>query len=356
MSADLNKPEPILEDALHFDESLKPSSGVSSNTATEPLISESEVTPRWYKRPKFWGILVLVLLFVIGCVLAFLAWRNRTVSRDFYTSNWRQLVAAADKVTTDTNQTTFTNFKDVEKSLIDLQAAVEESLAAQSKQPTFLNDQQDLARYKQGTTKLLSYTKQARELSAQLKDASPDQLNDLGSSGAALKQVIDEMRKTMTILKSDLPDGFYVLNERFGTVLTAYKATQSAEQAKQDAVKSKEEQARQDQANAEEAVAVWSQAYIDGKPDAMKQVMTPAFITEYNFAQVTATSRQFNYPVSFRRVNTAKSGEQFEIQQTMSFVTKYEGSPETTYTQSFAYLVSQDPTTKRWLVNAQRFQ
>lgn len=351
--------EPILEDELGLDEQYSEPVGMPEEIVSnrEPLLGQKKTDLRpWYKRPKTWLIGALITITLVIAAVGFMAWRNRTTSQEFMKSDWRRLSADADRVVTDAEQSNYTNFGQVEKSLIDMQERLDESRDAQAKQPTLLNDRAALSAYKAGTDELYTYTKQAREIAADLKSTDASQLDELGSSGTALKLSVEEMRRKLTFLADDLPNGFYTLDERFATVIKAYEATQNEEQAKQDAEKSKEDQERQDKANAEEAVSVWAFAYIAGKPDDMKAVMTSAFIAEYDFNQVTSSARKYNYPTTFRRVNTDKKGDQYEVILTITYVTKSDYSADTTYTQTFAYLVSQDTRTKKWLVNSQRYQ
>jgi hypothetical protein len=178
----------------------------------------------------------------------------------------------------------------------------------------------------------------------------------LSSVATATKLSLEDVKKQITYLQGFYPDDFFTLNERYATVIEAYESAQDEEKAKQDEEKSKEDQAKQDKANAEEAVSLWTQAYISGNTTEMRQYMTAAFAAEYDFSQVTSSSRQFNYPTTYRRVNTDKKGDQYEVIETITFVSKSDYSADTTYTQTYAFLVSQNPSTKQWAVNSQRYQ
>ena len=87
----------------------------------------------------------------------------------------------------------------------------------------------------------------------------------------------------------------------------------------------------------------------------MKRWMTAAYAKEYDFSEVTSSYRPTNYPVSYRRVSTEKKGDQYEIVEAITYVTKSDYAPDTNYTQTFVFLVSQDSTSKRWLVNSRRY-
>jgi hypothetical protein len=355
------KPEPILEDQLGLDE-VSPSEPQPTTEAnatvelTDGMEKKTTDLRPWYKRPKTWGIVAGVTLLIIGAAVAFVAWRNRTLAQEFYTNDWRELIAASELVTTDAEQATYTSFGDVEKSLLDMQNTIDDSQADAKKLPELLGDKESKAAYLKGLEELDTYVTLAKNQAATLKDVDETQLNELSSVATATKLALEDVKKQITYLQGFYPDDFFTLNERYATVIEAYESAQDEEKAKQDEEKSKEDQAKQDKANAEEAVSLWTQAYISGNTTEMRQYMTAAFAAEYDFSQVTSSSRQFNYPTTYRRVNTDKKGDQYEVIETITFVSKSDYSADTTYTQTYAFLVSQNPSTKQWAVNSQRYQ
>lgn len=361
MEKSKDQPEPILEDQLGLDENSPEelSESVQPNTAAELTdgMEKKELDLRpWYKRPKIWlvGFLVFAVLLIAATMVIW--WRNRTVAQEFYSKNWRELIAASELVTTDAEQATYTSFGDVEKSLLDMQNKVDDSQAATQKMPEILGDKAAKAEYLKGLEQLNKYVSLARDQAANLKEVDDAQLDELGSVATATKLALDDVKKQISYLEGFYPDDFFKLNERYATVIEAYQTAQDDEKAKQDKEKSAEDQAKQDKANAEEAVSLWTQAFIAGNTTEMRQYMTAAFAAEYDFSQVTSTSRQFNYPTTYRRVNTDKKGDQYEVIETITFVSKSDYSADTTYTQTYAFLVSQDAKTKQWAVNSQRYQ
>ena len=361
MEKDKDQSEPILEDQLGLDENPQVESGesVQSNTAAELTdgMEKKQVDLRpWYKRPKTWLIALLVVGLLAAAATVLIWWRNRTAAQDFYTKNWRELISASELVTTDVEQATYTSFGDVEKSLLDMQNKVDDSQAATQKMPELLGDKTAKTEYLKGLDQLDKYVSLAKDQAANLKDVDDAQIDELGSVATATKLALEDVQKQLSYLQGFYPDNFFTLNERYATVIEAYQTAQDEEKAKQDEQKSAEDQAKQDKANAEEAVSLWTQAYIAGNTTEMRQYMTTAFAAEYDFSQVTSTSRQFNYPTTYRRVNTDKKGDQYEVIETITFVSKSDYSADTTYTQTYAFLVSQDAKTKQWAVNSQRYQ
>lgn len=361
MKKDTEQSEPILEDQLGLDEKPTEQATESAQVNTAAELTDGMETKQvdlrpWYKRPKTWLIGLLILGLVVAAATVFMWWRNRTVAQEFYTKNWRELVSASELVATDAEQATYTSFGDVEKSLLDMQNRVDDSQATTQKMPELLGDKAAKTEYLKGLEQLDKYVGLAKDQAANLKDVDDAQLDELASVATATKLALEDVKKQLSYLQGFYPDDFFTLNERYATVIEAYQTAQDEEKAKQDEEKSAEDQAKQDKANAEEAVSLWTQAYIAGNVAEMRQYMTAAFAAEYDFSQVTSTSRQFNYPTTYRRVNTDKKGDQYEVIETITFVSKSDYSADTTYTQTYAFLVSQDVKTKQWAVNSQRYQ
>lgn len=360
--SDNKKPtEPILEDQLGLDkeDDIVEDSNLESHAPVELTDGMEKKTTDlrpWHKRPKVWLFLLLSVVVLIAVGLGFMAWRNRTLAQEYYSKNWRELIAASELVTTNAEQATYTSFGDVEKSLLDMQNKVNDSQATTQKMPELLGDKTTKVEYLKGLDQLDKYVEIAKDQAANLKDVDEAQLNELSSVATATKLALEDVQKQISYLQGFYPDDFFKLNERYATVTEAYQTAQDEEKAKQDAQKSQEDQAKQDKANAEEAVSLWTQAYIAGNVAEMRKYMTDAFAAEYNFSDVTSSSRQYNYPTTYRRVNTDKKGDQYEVIETITFVSKSDYSADTTYTQTYAYLVSQNSSTKQWAVNSQRYQ
>ncbi len=345
---------PVLEDELHLVDATASNPPVEELTDGLEKPKKHDLRP-WYKRPKVWGLIVCLAIVVIGMSLGALAWRNRQVQQDFYAADWRRLTSAANRVGDEAVKANYDSFTEVERSLTDLQDRLEDSSEQLSRLPSFLVPKDNRQRYSETVAQLMVYTKEARKAAGDLEAVTSGDLDDLKSQATKTKLAVSDARNTIPGLKEDINDGFYTLNERMQTVIDAHKSLTSEEQAKANAAKSAEEQAKQNQADAEEATSAWTLAFIAGNANQMRAVMTPAFIKEYDFSQVSSNARQYNYPTTYRRVNTEKKGEQYEVLETITFVTKSDYAPDTTYTQNYIFLVSQDLTTKKWLVNSQRF-
>jgi hypothetical protein len=358
--SDEKSAEPILEDQLGLDnEPGQTDQPVQANTTaelTDGMAKKKTDLRPWYKRPKTWIIAVLATLVLLGAGAAFLMWRNRTTAQEYMLSNWRRLISAAELVNTEAQQASYTSFGDVEKSLLDMQNLLGETETEIGKLPDLLGDKQSKNEYSKVVDQLKTYVGQTKDQIAELDQLDESDLDSLESTGTATKLALEETKRKLSFLKDSFPNEFFVLNERIATVIEAYQTAQDEEKAKQDAEKSEADQIIQDKANAEEAVSLWTQAYIAGNVDEMRKYMTAAFAAEYDFSQVTSTSRQYNYPTTYRRVNTDKRGDQYEIIETVTYITKSDYSADTTYTQTFALLVSQDPSSKQWAVNSLRYQ
>lgn len=359
--AEKPKHEPVLEDELGLDEPEQDTVQANVPDTQPDKLTDGLEKPKktdlrpWYKRPKVWGIISGVTLLIVAVSVLGYGLRNRQLAQDYMTTDWRKLASSADRVASSSQQANYDSYGDVATSLSNMQDKLDDSSDQLAKIPRFMVDKAALNQYGANLEVLKTYVKQAKGMAGDLGAVTTSQLDDLKSQSTKTKLSVDDTKKNVNGLKEDFPEGFYTLNERMQTVIDAHKNLTTEEQAKEDAAKSAADQQKQNQADAEESASLWTQAFIAGNTTQMKQYMTAAFIKEYDFGQVSSTSRRYNYPTTYRRVNTDKKGEQYEIQEAVTFITKSDYSPDTTYTQNYILLMAQDSSSKKWLVNSQRY-
>jgi hypothetical protein len=366
--ADEPQHKPILEDELGLEDTPQAESAETdvvspseTNITQAAELTDGMEKPKktdlrpWYKRPKVWGIILGVVSVLIALAIVGLWLRNRQLAQDYMSSDWRRLAAAADRVAIEAEKATYDSFGAVENSLGDMQDRLDDSLDAEAKLPKLFTDAAALRQYSATVTELKEYTVASRKLAGDLSQASESNLDELKSLATKTKLTVDDAKQEISVLKENFPDSYFTLSERMTTVISAHKSTLSEADAKAEAEKTAADQQKQNQANAEEAMASWTQAFIAGNTTEMRKYMTTAFAAEYDFGQVSPSARKFNYPTTYRRVNTEKKGDQYEIIETVTFVTKSDYAPDTTYTQNYILLIAQDSSTKKWLVNSQRY-
>lgn len=364
MKADNEQYNPILEDELGLGEkpdTVTPQKSkieheaakLDMPTMPKKQASHTEKDKSW-KNPRTIALITLGGISLILAGLGGLSWRNQVSQAGFMTDQWRGVTQQAELVARTVDKASYDNMDDTTKELIALGNKIEDVSAQSKKQPTFLVLTNKLKLYQDLLLSLKSYTDQAKQDADNLREVSTNDLDALRSTASTLSEKVKSQRDKLG-LESNLPDDFYKISDRFETIITAHDNAELEKQAEVDATKSKEEQARQNQANAEEAVSRWTEAYKKGDVNEMKRWMTAAYAKEFDFSEVTSSYRATNYPVSYRRVSTELKSDQYEVVEAITFVTKSDYSADTNYTQTFVFLVSQDTSSLRWLVNARRY-
>jgi|GEM_PF-4077938 len=352
-SKDSLETAPILEDELKLGDETAASPITTESLAEPDILTKSQPSARvWYKRPKLMASLTAVILVIIVGAVGSLAWRNTQANQEFVQIQWRELARQSEQVGTTAEKAQFDAMTDTNRELKAMTDKLQDAEDGARKQPTFLAGSK-LSTLRSALTDLKSYTSlattQASDLS-RVKNSDLDKLKSLATS-TQLKLTDSKLGEGSSI---DFDSRFFALNQRFDTIIAAHQNSEDQKQAATDATKSKEEQALQDKTDAEEAVTRWMNGYKLGDVAEMKRWMTAAFAKEYDFGEVTASYRATNYPTGFRQVSSDKKSDQYEIVSTVTYVTKSDYTADTTYTQTFVFLVSRDAVSKRWLVNSRR--
>ncbi len=352
---------PILEDQLGLDQEPAEAPLLNDTTIDAKADSSSNVDsltstatkPRWYKNPKFIALGIGLILILVGGVIL-LGWRNRQAQSQWMSQSWQSLQQAADKVSQEAEHSSYDSFDGVRTSLTDMQHKTEDVLAASQRQPTLLVGSSDLKQFTGAVTALKDYNAKARAEADDLSKVDDQDLNELSSLGSKAKVTVEASRAEIPAMKEPIPDNYYKLSSRYKDVIEAHQTAEDEASAKDSATKSEAEQARQDQADAQEAVTRWTQAYVSGDVNAMKQYMTTGFNKDFNFTEVTGSYRQYNYPTTFRRISADKKSDHFEIIESITFITKSDYTADTNYSNNYTFYVTKDATTKKWLVNARQ--
>ena len=337
----------------------KPMSDVAvSDQANDELalpLSKSKTDLRpWYMRPRFWGRMSLGFLLIIMVALAGVIWFSRSQDAQDVQSRFLSLSQAAERVNSEASRASYDSIDPAYQALVDMDQKIDE--AKHSNRPHWLGDTRLVQSLGKTLDDVRTYVDKAKAQAGDLSRVGSGDLDSLKSAATAAKLSVDDFKKSASGIDGNVPDDFYKLNERFDRLIKAHSDAEDTKKAAADAALSKEEQAKQDKADAEETASRWTQAYIAGNVADLKKYMTVQFTKEYDFGQVTSSYRSTNYPTSYRRVSTDKKGDQYEIVETISFITKSDYTADTTYTTTYVFLISQDSSSKKWLVNSQRYQ
>ncbi|MEI7818571.1 MAG: hypothetical protein WCI47_00470 [bacterium] len=348
-------PSPILEDSLQLndDEPVVAKTKHDSEAKVPELKKSQKPEQPWYKQPKIWGLIAVTTLIVTIGGLGSLAWRNRQLQQDFITDQWKGLTRQSELVVAANDKASYDSMVESTKELLSLTNRISDADTDSQKLPTFLVDASKISSFKSYLVELKKYTNSAKGYTEDIKNVKTSNLQELASMATALKLKLADSKTTLNVT-DEFPDGYFKISERLDAIIAAHQNAQDEKQAVIDASKSKEEQAKIDQANAEESVARWIGANKNNDVGEMKRWMTAAYAKEFDFGEITSSYRATNYPVSFRRVSTEKKSDQYEIVHSITYVTKSDYTADTNYTQTYVFLVSQDSTSKKWLVNSRR--
>ena len=309
----------------------------------------------WYKQPKTWakvaGSLVVLGLLTFGGLI----WYGRTQDTQTVSDQWQAVGESAERATSEVSRSSYDSFDSARQALVDMSDKLDD-IRSKNK-AHFLGDAKLVESFDAVLGSMKSYTDQAKEQAGNIGRLSTSDLDSLKSSSTAAKLAVEDFQKSSSLTKTTTITGdFFLLNERFERLIKAHTDAEDTKKAAADAALSKEEQAKQDKADAEEAASRWTQAYIAGSVADMKKYMTAPFAKEYDFTQVTASWRSTNYPKTYRRVSTDKKSDSYEIVETVTFITKSDYTAENSYTTTYVFLITQDATSKKWLINSQRYQ
>lgn len=349
---------PILEDQLGLggvSEAPTPlkTEGVVPKSE-EKLATKPDGEPQ-HKQPQAWMKIGLIVLGVIVLSFIGLIWYGRSQDAQSVKSRWQTVSQAAERVTSEAARSSYDSFDPTYHALGDMNTKLDELQRVNT--PRFLGDSGLVAALNKVLNDLKQYVDKAKTSTSDLSRLGSSELDSLKSSATAARLSAEDFEKRSSVTDGTrLSDDFFTLNERLDRLIKAHSDAEDTKKAEADAALTKEEQAKQDKADAEESASRWTQAYIAGNVADMKKYMTAPFTKEYDFSGVTASWRATNYPKSYRRVSTEKKSESYEVVETITFVTKSDYTAESSYTSTFVFLITQDATSKKWLINSQRYQ
>ena len=185
---------------------------------------------------------------------------------------------------------------------------------------------------------------------------SEDDISTSQTLSTAAKDQTATTKKELSYLTENINDQLFQVDE----YLASLKKLNDEAKAKAAAeVKSKKEQVAQDALDkqlVESTINGFMDGYISGDATKMKRYMTPDLVKEYNFDQLSADNRKYNYPASYRIVSNTKSGDVGYVVQ-VNVLYKYKNSESDAtnqYTSSYTYTVVYVSSSGRWLINTEK--
>lgn len=311
-----------------------------------------ETKKKWYKRGKVWAIIIITAAVVAG--LSTYGWylRRAGYTRQMVSEGWHEVALQADKTVVLLHKANdITTLGEASRELHALDGMVRDKQFYVSRVPSWLNDQALLASYTKFLREYGTYVALAASQSDDVTVLQSSDYSTLADAGSVAKLAANDLTQANTTLTEKMPSDIYEVAQ------TLEKIAQKADAAKKAEAKAKKDQ--QQQANKDELDVVTVEAniskfmdgFISADKEKMKRYMTEAYEKEFDFEQISTTSREYSYPASFRVTDNKKEGENYKT--SINVIYKYRDTPSQ-YTSSIEYTVIYDKQYSTWLINSQR--
>lgn len=335
------------EDTKQSQASKKPQDKVVEQT------DKSEKKP-WYKRRKFWAISTVIVVILAGLTAFLISRHNMNTNKTAISDGWHAIVLSSQTVVVTADRTkSSTNADDLNKDLNTLSNTVKDQVYKSDKLSTFLTSSADKAQWKKFLADYGAYVDKLVADTDNIADFTTDQYDELKKLSDVAKQTTSTTKSSITYLSEDVPAGMFTLYNTLDTIKTNIDEQQSAAKAAKDKASAQAAQDAVDKATAEKNVTTFEAAYIAADAAKMKTVMTSGFISEYDFNTLSATSRKYNYPDSFRIIDSKKDNGNYLVRVNMVYKNRDDAGVTTgQYTTGSTFTVT--PSSGKWLINSEK--
>lgn len=298
----------------------------------------------------------LIALIVLGGLLF---WRNRRMgyTKQFTIEGWHAVSTQSDDIAGLTKgDPSLDKTAPLAADLRKLDGTMKDQKISLTLIPLLFNDRRAINSYTAFVNKMGAYTNQIAGMSDDVSAISDDDVAQAKTLSAAAKDQTATTKSQLSYLTENINPALFAVGE----YLDSLKKLSDEAKAKVAAeAKSKKQQTEQDALDkqlVEASITGFMDGYISGDATKMKRYMTPAFITEYNFAQLSAENRKYTYPASYRVVSNTKSGDAGYVVQ-VNVLNKYKNTETNAtdqYTSTFTYSVVYVSSSGRWLINTEK--
>lgn len=331
------------------------------NPAAENEITVDDQTPkpglkRHINKRNAWIAGGLIVLLIVGGLLF---WRSRRMgfTKQFTIEGWHEVAVQSDAIAGLTK-----GEADLQKStmlatnLRKLDGTMKDQKISLSLVPLLLNDKRAIDSYGAFITKMGAYSSQVAGMSDDVTAITDEDITKAQSLSKEAQEQTTTTKEQLSYLTENVNESLFNVDE----YLESLKKLSDESKAKVAAeAKSKKQQTEQDALDkqlVEATITGFMDGYISGDATKMKRYMTPAFITEYNFSQLSADNRKYTYPASYRVVSNTKSGDVgYSVQ--VNVLNKYKNSETNAtdqFTSSYTYGVVYVSASGRWLINTEK--
>lgn len=332
---------------------------VEIENAEAPVVEEAQPKPglkRHINKRNAWIAGGLILLVIIGGLLF---WRNRRMSftKEFTIESWHAVVVQSDEIAGITKgDPKLDKTSALATSLRKLDSTMKDQKISLSLIPLLLNDKRAIDTYGAFVNKMGAFSSQVAGMSDDVTAITDEDVTKAESLSSEAEDQTATTKKELTYLTETVNPALF----NVGQYLEALKKlSDEAKDKIANEAKTQKQQAEQDALDkqlVEATITGFMDGYISGDATKMKRYMTPAFITEYNFAQLNAENRKYTYPASYRVVSNTKSGDAGYVVQ-VNVLNKYKNSETNAtdqYTVSYTYTVVYVASSGRWLINTEK--
>ena len=303
---------------------------------------------KFYKKSWFWISIGLAVLGIAISAYAFIYFSNQSKNKQTVSSGWSDIVKQS-KIMSDLGEKVSDkdSYEKYKTELQKLNSTVSDKKINANK---LSYKAQDVQRYQKFLEDFGKYTNDATGYSEKIAEYTDSDSEKLRILSISAKDSANEVRNNVKYLTESMPDGAFKIQEVLAAgskaILSKELAIKAAEQA--EAAQTAKDKA--DKAAVEAATGNYFNAFIAGNAAQMRQYMTAAFQAEYNFNQLSSSSREFVYPASFRILLTTKvDSSNYKVQANLLY--KYrDGSSQYTVGDELNFVYNSGSAS--WLVNS----
>jgi len=337
----------------------QPETPAANNEATE---SEAADQPkklglkRHVNKRNAWiagGLIILVI------VAGLLAWRSRRMgyTKQFTIEGWHLVAVQSDEIAGITKgDPSLEKTNALATGLRKLDGTIKDQKISLSLIPLLLNDRRALDSYSTFVAKMGAYSSQVAGMSNDVTAITDEDISSAQILALTAKDQTTKTKEQLSYLSENVNESLFKVGEYLESLKKLSDEAKAKVLAEAKNKKQLTEQDALDKQLVELSITGFMDGYISGDATKMKRYMTPAFITEYNFAQLAADNRKYTYPASYRVVSNTKPGDAgYAVQVNVLYKYKNTDTSATDqYTNSFMYTVVYVPSSGRWLINTEK--
>lgn len=185
---------------------------------------------------------------------------------------------------------------------------------------------------------------------------SDEELADLKTEGANLKQEVDDFRKKNG-LQEDLNPNLFTMDQYILQVKQASEAIAKEKAAEEQKKKDQVAKEAKDKADAQSVGDSYLKAFINGNEAGVRATLSKGYQGEYDFDSLKPEKRTSYYPKSYRIVSVDKDGDNYKLTSSVSFVYIYQdangNNVENTQPTTLIYRVIFVDSTQSWKIDGQ---